>query len=67
MVGESQQNLKKGRRVEAVIRYVGQNEVKCSLPEIGGLDAVLSAGDISSKGVVTPSDYLKAGGSITAR
>ena len=67
MVGDNQQSLKKGRRVEAVVRYVGQNEVKCSLPELGGLDALLSATDISSRGPVTPSDFLKAGQSINAR
>lgn len=67
MVEDTPQNLKPGRRVEAVVRYVGQNEVKCSLPELGDLDATISAIDISSAGPVTPSDYLKAGQSINAR
>ena len=67
MVGDNPQSLKPGRRVEAVVRYVGQNEVKCSLPELGDLEAVLSANDVSSNRVVTPSDYLKAGQSLNAR
>lgn len=67
MVGDTQQTLKKGRRVEAVVRWVGQNEAKCSLPELGGLDATVSAMDISSQGTVMPSDYLKVGQSINAR
>ena len=67
MVGESPQNLKKGRQVEAVVRYVGQNEAYCRLPELGNLDATLNAADISSEGPVTPTDYLKIGQSVAAR
>lgn len=67
MVGDTKQSLKKGRRVEAVVRYVGQNEAKCFLPELGGLDATLSASDISSNQVVSPADYVKVGQSLNAR
>lgn len=67
MFGETSASLKPGRRVEAEIRFVGQNEARCSLPEIGGLDAILSSGDISSTGIVNPSDYLKVGQTVPAR
>lgn len=67
MYGETAETLKPGRRVEAVIRFVGQTEARCILPEVGGLDAVLSANDISTSGPVTPSDYLQAGQSVAAR
>lgn len=65
--GETAETLKPGRRVEAVIRFVGQSEARCTLPEIGGLDAVLLASDISTSGPVVPSDYLHAGQSVAAR
>ena len=67
MVGESPENLKKGRRVEAVVRYVGQNEAYCRLPELGNMDATLNAADISSNSSAIPTDYLKIGQSVAAR
>jgi hypothetical protein len=67
MVGESSANLKPGRRVEAVVRFVGQNEARCVLPELGNLEAILNSGDISTHGPVTPSDHLKVGQSLNAR
>ena len=68
MVGETEETLKAGRRVELLVVYVGQSEARCVLPEIGGLEALLQAKDISSSqpGAV-PGDYLKAGQSVTAR
>ena len=67
MVGESPQALKSGRRVEAVVRFVGQNEAYCRLPELGNMDATLSSADISSQGVIMPSDRLKVGQNLPAR
>lgn len=67
MVGETPATLKQGRRVEAVVRYVGNNEARCMIPEMGGLNATISAADISSQGQVTPSDFLKVGQTVAAR
>ena len=68
MVGETEETLKAGRRVELMVVYVGQNEARCVLPELGGLEALLQAKDISSSQQnAVPGDYLKAGQSVTAR
>jgi len=67
MVGESSANLKPGRRVEALVRFVGQSEARCVLPELGNLEATLNSMDISSHGQVTPSDHLRVGQSVNAR
>lgn len=67
MFGESLGTLKPGRRVEALVKYVGQSEARCILPEICEMDAILSAKDISTNSSVIPGDYLKAGQSVAAR
>lgn len=59
--------LKPGRRVEALVKFVGNNEARCVLPELDNLEATLSSSDISSQGPVIPSDHLKVGQSVSAR
>ena len=67
MVGETPATLKPGKRVEAVVRFVGMNEARCIIPELGNLNADLSALDISTSGPVDPSDFLKVGQTVAAR
>ena len=69
MVGESSAMLKPGRRVEALVKFVGNSEARCVLPELDNLEAILGSTDISSRvqGPVVPSDHLKVGQVVNAR
>jgi hypothetical protein len=51
--GETRESLRPGRRVEARVRYVGRDLVRCVLPDLGGVEAVIRAGEVSSAAVRT--------------
>eukprot|EP00884_Botryococcus_braunii_P001188 jgi/Botrbrau1/1106/Bobra.0162s0007.1 len=66
--GESKETLKLGRRVEALVRWVGNEEARCQLPAFNNLDALLHRDDISSSMPVSePRDRLRAGDTVAAR
>ena len=67
VTGESEETLREGRRVEAVVRWVGSSMARCSLPEFGNLEAILNDNDISSSGRVNPADRVQVGATLPAR
>ena len=68
LTGETAATLKEGRLVEARVMYVMADRVKCQLPEFGGLEAELDAGDISSsRGIVDARTCLQRGATVPAR
>jgi hypothetical protein len=68
LTGESKETLKEGRRVEAVIRWVGNDEARAQLPAFNNLDAVLQKNDISStQPPPEPRDRLRANDTVAAR
>lgn len=46
--GETPDTLKLGRRVSARVRFVGENEARCLLPDLGNLEAVLERHEVSA-------------------
>ena len=46
--GEGEETLKPGRKVEAKVRYVGENMVRVSIPELNNVEAVINADSVSS-------------------
>ncbi|KAL4442498.1 hypothetical protein ABPG77_005082 [Micractinium sp. CCAP 211/92] len=46
--GETPDTLKLGRKVSARVRFVGENEARCLLPDIGNLEAVLERHEVSA-------------------
>jgi hypothetical protein len=66
--GESRESLREGRRVEALIRWVGNEEARCQLPAFNNLDALLHRNDISSQQPPPePRDRLRVGDTVAAR
>ncbi|PSC69358.1 transcription elongation factor SPT6 [Micractinium conductrix] len=45
--GETQETLKQGRRVEARIRNIGDNEIRCVLPDLNGIEATVDKSEVS--------------------
>ena len=65
--GESKDTLKEGKKVEAQVRYVSEDEARCVLNDLSNLEAVISREDISSDGPVNPRDRLEPNTTVTAR
>ena len=47
--GETPDSLRPGRRVEARVRFVGEMEARCVLPDLNNLEGVVMAGEVSRK------------------
>ncbi|GAB4816099.1 hypothetical protein N2152v2_003145 [Parachlorella kessleri] len=66
--GETKDTLRPGRKVEARIRYVTEEDARCVLPDINNLEAVIRAQDVSSSADrVDCRDFLKPNDTVTAR
>ncbi len=67
LLGGDRDALKQGRMVEARVRGVMGSAAFCVLPDVHGLDAVVSADDMSSSGTVDCRDRVKVGDVIKGR
>lgn len=65
--GETHTTLKPGRRVQATVTGLGGEAAFCTLPDMGDMEAVILADDISSSGHVRPGDRLRRGDTVPAR
>jgi transcription elongation factor SPT6 len=65
--GEDKSTLKKGRKVEARVRFVNEEQAVCNIPELNGLEAVIESTAVSSKQeIVNCRDYFKPGDTVVA-
>lgn len=48
LTGQDPGSLRQGRQVEVTVRWVGQDEARCTIQELPGVDAVLRVSDISA-------------------
>ncbi|KAI3425064.1 hypothetical protein D9Q98_008441 [Chlorella vulgaris] len=74
--GETKESLKKGRRVEARVRHVGDSDARCVLPDLNNIEAVLQVEDMSRRAAeaqesqreaVSMRDYLQPNDTVAAR
>jgi hypothetical protein len=65
--GETEATLKPGRKVEAKVRFVTEEEARCVLNDLSNLEAVIPKDCISSEGIVNPRDRLESNKTYTAR
>ena len=65
--GEDKSTLKKGRKVEARVRFVNDEQAVCNIPELNGLEAVIESTAVSSKQeIVNCRDYFTSGDTVVA-
>ena len=65
--GEDKSTLRKGRKVEARVRFVNDEQAICNIPELNGLEAVIESTAVSSKqDIVNCRDYFKQGDTVVA-
>jgi hypothetical protein len=68
LTGETEETLRKGRPVSAVVTSVGREDARVKLPDFSYLDGVIRAEDVSSAAdTVAPCDRMQKGQTVSAR